>query len=100
MRQRKQTTPARAANDNAGPARATIKNMAHGQGDSHLYVQEPKKHDAEHMAKTRARGTWERVTVYTDLPESLPVLPEEIALIRGFMGDLVSRIIANDNEPV
>jgi hypothetical protein len=37
--------------------------------------------------------------IVTNLPERLPILPEEVALIRGFMGDLVSRILANDNEP-
>jgi len=38
--------------------------------------------------------------IFTDLPERLPILPQEIALIQGYMGDLVSQIIANDNGPV
>jgi len=37
--------------------------------------------------------------IVTNLPEMIPILPEEIALIRRFMGELVSRILANDNEP-
>lgn len=39
-----------------------------------------------------------RVTIMTNLPEKLPPLPAEVALIRAFMGDLVARIAANDDE--
>jgi hypothetical protein len=49
---------------------------------------------------TSVRKVWVPTHIVTNLPEALPILPEEIALIRGFMGDLVSRILANDNEPV
>jgi hypothetical protein len=34
----------------------------------------------------------------TDLPEKLGIMSGEVALIRGFMGELVGRILANDNE--
>lgn len=99
MKQRKQKTSIRSANDNQ-PSHAGAENMAHVQGDSHLYVQEAEKHEPENTSGTRARGTWKAPRIYTDLPENLPIMPEEIALIRGFMGDLVSAILANDNEPL
>ena len=99
MKQRKQKTSVRPANDNH-PSHAEAKNMAHGQDVAHLYVQEAEKHEPENMGNARARGTWRPTRIYTNLPENLPILPEEIALIQGFMGDLVSAIIANDNEPL
>jgi hypothetical protein len=39
-----------------------------------------------------------RVTILTNLPEKLPVIAGEAALIRAFLGDLVARIAVNDNE--
>jgi len=39
-----------------------------------------------------------RVTIITNLPEKLPDLPGEVALIRAFLGELVARIAVNDNE--
>jgi hypothetical protein len=99
MKQSKKIASRRSANDNA-PAPAGAKNMVHGQDTSHLYVQDAKKHEPEKMAPSRARGTWKPTCIYTDLSQKLPVLPEEIALIRGYMGDLVGRILANDNEPI
>ena len=99
MRQRKKSASIRPANDNA-PTPTGGENTSHGQGGSHLYVQKPQKHEPENTAEQRARGPWTPTCIYTDLPEALPVLPEEIALLRGFMGDLVGRILANDNEPL
>jgi hypothetical protein len=43
----------------------------------------------------KARGV--RVTIHTNLPDHLPVLPGEVALIRAFLGELVARLAANDN---
>ena len=34
---------------------------------------------------------------FNDWPNTLPVLPEEVALIEAYMPDLISTIIANDN---
>jgi len=99
MKQRKQKTSIRSANDNH-PSHAGAENMAHGRDVSHLYVQEAEEHEPENTSDARARGTWKATRIYTDLPENLPIMPEEIALIRGFIGDLVSAILANDNEPV
>lgn len=99
MKQRKQKTSIRSANDN-DPSHGGAENMADGQGVSHLYVQEGEKHEPENTSSARARGTWKPTRIYTDLPENLPIMPEEIALIQGFMGDLVSAILANDNEPL
>jgi hypothetical protein len=98
MKQRKRITPRTSVNDNAPPAVAA-KDIGHGQDVSHLYVQKPEKHGAE-MPRRAAAGTWKPTQIYTDLPANLPIMPEEIALLRGFMGDLVSRIIANDNDPL
>ena len=38
------------------------------------------------------------MTIVTNLPEVLPVLPAEVALIRAFLSDLVARIAVNENE--
>lgn len=97
MKQRKQTTT-RSANDNQ-PPHGSAETTAHGQGVSHLYVQKPEKHEPKATDRTRAQGTRTPTVIYTNLPQNLPVLPEEIALLRGFMGDLVAGILANDNEP-
>ena len=43
----------------------------------------------------KARGV--RVTIYTDLPDKLPVMPGEIALLHSYLGELVARLAANDN---
>ena len=50
-------------------------------------------------ANTSASQGKPRITVFSKFPEKLPVLKSEIALIRGFMGELVNSILANDNEP-
>lgn len=97
MKQRTQATT-RSANDNQ-PSHDYLETVADGQGVSHLYVQKPKKHDPKNTSQARAQSTSTPTVIYTDLPQSLPVLPEEIALIRGFMGDLAAGILANDNEP-
>jgi len=98
MKQRKQTT-IRSANDNQ-PPHDGVEAMTHDQGVSHLYVQKRKKHDPKNMGVARAQSTQAPTVIYTNLPQNLPVLPEEIALLRGFMGDLVAGILANDNEPL
>jgi hypothetical protein len=45
-------------------------------------------------------GSCRALRIFTNLPERLPILPQELALIQGYMGDLVSGILANDNEPL
>ena len=50
-------------------------------------------------AKTSVSQGKPRVTVFSNFPEKLPILNSEILLIRGFMGELVNSILANDNEP-
>jgi hypothetical protein len=44
----------------------------------------------------KARGP--RVTILTNLPEKLPVIEGEVALIHSFLGELVARLAVNDNE--
>jgi len=86
-------------NDNA-PIRGTAENMIQSESVSHLYVGNDvclPTSEAPRGSSARKIGTW--FTVTTNWPERLPILPEEIALIRGYMGDLVSHILANDNEP-
>lgn len=69
----------------------------------HVYV--PESHakactpHVGHILKNGARKVLAPTIITTNLPEILPILPEEIALIGGTMADLVSRILANDNEP-
>ena len=99
MKQRKQKTSIRSANDNQ-PSHGGPENMAHGQGVSHLYVQESEKHQPENTSIAPARSTWKPTRIYTDLLKNLLITAAESALIRGFMGDLVSAILANDNEPL
>jgi len=36
--------------------------------------------------------------IHTDLPDALPVIDGEIALIEAFLSDLIGAIIANDNH--
>jgi hypothetical protein len=43
----------------------------------------------------KARGP--RVTILTNLPEKLPVIEGEVALIHAFLGELVARLAVNDN---
>jgi len=50
--------------------------------------------DKPAISKKAARA---RVTIYTNLPETLPVLPQEVALIHSFLGELVARLAVNDN---
>jgi hypothetical protein len=38
-----------------------------------------------------------QVTILTELPDTLPVLSSEVALIRSYLGELVARIATNDN---
>jgi len=54
---------------------------------------QPEKPAIKKAAK--ARGA--RVTIYTNLPQTLPVLPKEVALIHSFLGELVARLAVNDN---
>ncbi len=98
MKQRKQTT-LRSSNDNQRP-HDSVEAMTDGQGVSHLYVRKLKKHGPKNMGGARAQSTQAPTVIYTNLPQNMPVLPEEIALLRGFMGDLVAGILANDNEPL
>jgi hypothetical protein len=37
--------------------------------------------------------------VLSDLPDRLPVLPQEVALIRSYLPALLALIAANDNDP-
>ena len=55
--------------------------------------QDGKKPDSKAIP---ARGT--KITVLTDLPDALPVLPEEITLVKRYLSDLVAMIAANDDE--
>ena len=52
--------------------------------------------DDQESDPPKVRGL--RVTIHTNLPDKLPVLSGEVALIRAFLGDLVARIAVNDNE--
>jgi len=44
----------------------------------------------------KARGA--RVTILTNLPEKLPVIAGEVALIHAYLNELVARLAMNDNE--
>lgn len=110
MRQRNRTNLGRPTNDNA-PLGVTEVGPAAGNPIAHVYVKVDEQEApyvyvpsparlAPRNAPDRAiRNVWAAPVIVTNLPERLPILPEEVALIRGFMGDLVSRILANDNEP-
>ena len=93
------------ANDNA-PIRVGAQNTAENTSPSndvlHLYVQNAHQgatSDAVPGADAPIRETGRRTVIMSNLPEQLPILAEEIALVQSFMADLVSQIIANDNEP-
>lgn len=64
------------------PIGAKFENTDPQKGSAHLYV---------------TLGT-AKVKVLTNFPEKLPVLNSEVAIIRGYMGELVNSILANDNE--
>ena len=56
--------------------------------------QEPEQ-PARGETSPKARGV--RVTILTDLPEKLPVIAGEAALIHAYLGELVARLAMNDN---
>lgn len=82
--------------------RASAENMSPSNGTAHVYVHNAQKASVSTEASTigapvrKAQG---RVVIMTNLPERLPVLPEEMALVQGYLDDLVSAILVNDNEP-
>jgi hypothetical protein len=55
----------------------------------HVYV-EPQK--------TPAHVSRPTLTLFCDLPSPLPVLPQEVALIRAYLPALLALIAANDND--
>jgi len=57
--------------------------------------EEPEK-PARAEKSAKARGP--RMTVLTNLPEKLPVIVGEVALIHAYLGELVARLAMNDNE--
>jgi len=70
----------------------------------HVYVPESRAKACSphvgHIPKNGAHQVWAPTLITTNLPEILPILPEEIVLIGGTMADLVNRILANDNESI
>ncbi len=92
MRQRKQNIQATPANDNQGTPHVYVPDCTLRKDcGPHVYV--PK------TRKGAARKGGQRFLITTSLPQILPILPDEIALIRGTMADLLCQILANDNEP-
>ena len=69
------------------------------QEAAHLYVQTDKTCAVAHKTSADVLGKHAPLAVFTDLPESLPVLPQEVALIRAYLPALLARMAANDNEP-
>jgi len=98
MKHPKRRTTAAPANDNIRIG-GTAENIVSENHGSHVYVRDEAGDVTSILPKSVARKVWTAPIIVTNLPERLPILPEEIALIRGFMSDLVSRILANDNEP-
>jgi len=70
-----------------------------GGTSSHLYVESEKTCAVHHKTSEHVLSSGPGLVVVTDLPEKLPVLPQEVALIRAYLPDLLARIAANDNEP-
>lgn len=70
-----------------------------GEMFSHLYVEPQKTCAPTHKTSEHVSAAGPKLTVLTDLPEKLPVLPQEVALIRAYLPDLLARIADNDNEP-
>jgi len=70
-----------------------------GGMSSHLYVESGKTCAVPHKTSEHVLSSGPGLIVVTDLPEKLPVLPQEVALIRAYLPDLLARIAANDNEP-
>jgi hypothetical protein len=78
---------------------------------SHVYVQheaiptpanqnEPTaRHVYVEPARSSARTSRPAHTLFCDLPSPLPVLPQEVALIRAYLPALLELIAANDNDP-
>jgi len=111
MRQSRQNHRTIPANDNVElgakgrAAHVYVPNAGAGttgkQNASHVHVPEPRaKAHTGQTSKNGARSAWTPTLITTNLPEILPILPEEIALIGGTMADLVRRVLANDNEPI
>lgn len=106
MKRHPKTQPVSPANDNV-PVRAvtedTAENMAPPKGVLHVYVQNADNGPVvgvESGSGAPIRKVRSPTTIMTNLPERLPILSEEVALVQGFLADLVSQIIANDNDPL
>lgn len=61
--------------------------------------------NGEISAADGERSPWSRLAkpssyprVITDMPERFPVIHAEVDLIEAYLSDLISAIIANDNE--
>jgi len=83
-----QTPLSTPANDNA---LIRVEITCRAEPVSHVYVPE--------TLKAGARKARRLVRITTNLPKNLPILPEEMALVQANLADLVSSILANDNEP-
>lgn len=80
---------------------AAAENTTPTNGTAHLCVtgaQAAPVSNVKSRIGVPVRKVQRRVVIMTDLPERLPVLPEELALVQGYMEDLVSSILANDNQ--
>ena len=78
---------------------------ANSNEGAHVYVQSgknmgscflpaPKGEAAQSTQDVPGAG----LKIFSDFPHTLPILPEEIALIETYLLDLIAKVHANDNE--
>ncbi|MDX2145042.1 MAG: hypothetical protein SFV19_16935 [Rhodospirillaceae bacterium] len=76
---------------NINEPKLVVADAAPARAPSHLYVAPQKTCAGVSRAKP--------LHVMCNLPERLPILPAEIAIIEAYLGDIIRSLAANDNEP-
>lgn len=86
MKRQRLSSPENSANDNVALEVLGRSSVQAGPA-SHVY-----EFTAEEPRKPK------KIRITTNVPGNLPIISQEIALIEGFMSELISHILANDNE--
>ena len=78
---------------------------ANSNDGSHVYVQNSENMGSCFLpARAGAHGSNPQdgpssgLKIFSNFPDRLPILPQEIALIETYLLDLIARVHANDNE--
>ncbi len=80
---------------------------ANSNGGAHVYVQNSENMGSCFLSARKGAATQStqddpgpRLKVFSDFPDTFPILPQEIALIETYLLDLIAKVHANDNEEI